>query len=391
MKKPYIKFGIIGCGLMGKEFASAVNRWGHLLNTPAIPQIVGVCDTNLAAAHWFEENVSTIKIVTDNYHELLEDPEIEAIYCAVPHHLHEQLYIDIIRSNKHLLGEKPFGIDQLANQKIMDEMDKNPNVLVRCSSEFPFYPGAQLISKWIKEKRFGRIINVEAGFLHSGDLDPKKNINWKRKVEFNGEYGCMGDLGMHVLHLPLRNNWMPKNVRAILSNLITHRPNHEDRMEDCETWDNASLFCEVENNDQSFPMMLTMKRIAPGHSNSWYLNIYGMDFSAEFTTKFPKQIQFMEYKSGENQSWQTMDVPYKSAYETITGSIFEFGFSDSILQMWGAFVDEVVNREAMSQSFTCASPEEVRMTHDIFTAALHSHKTGKTVSLSRERENVCKE
>ncbi|WP_261807696.1 Gfo/Idh/MocA family oxidoreductase [Paenibacillus sp. N3.4] len=41
----------------------------------------------------------------------MADDEIDAIYCAVPHHLHEQIYIDIIKAGKHLLGEKPFGID----------------------------------------------------------------------------------------------------------------------------------------------------------------------------------------------------------------------------------------------------------------------------------------
>ena len=42
-----------------------------------------------------------------------------------------------------------------------------------------------------------------SAFLHSSDLDPQKPINWKRRAELNGEYGVMGDLGMHALHLPL--------------------------------------------------------------------------------------------------------------------------------------------------------------------------------------------
>ena len=45
--------------------------------------------------------------------------DIDAIYCAVPHNLHEQFYIDIIKSGKALLGEKPFGIDKKANENIL--------------------------------------------------------------------------------------------------------------------------------------------------------------------------------------------------------------------------------------------------------------------------------
>lgn len=40
-----IRFGIIGCGLMGREFASAALRWKHLPDMDVRPEIVAVCDT----------------------------------------------------------------------------------------------------------------------------------------------------------------------------------------------------------------------------------------------------------------------------------------------------------------------------------------------------------
>ncbi len=63
---------------------------------------------------WFTGAMPSITQVTDDYKELLSNPEIDAIYCAVPHNLHEQFYIDIIEAGKHLLGETPFGIDKKA-------------------------------------------------------------------------------------------------------------------------------------------------------------------------------------------------------------------------------------------------------------------------------------
>ena len=55
----------------------------------------------------------------------------------------------------------------------------------------------------------------------------------------------MGDLGMHVLHIPLRAGWFPNNVRALLSKIVTERPGRDGTMVPCETWDNAVLACEV--------------------------------------------------------------------------------------------------------------------------------------------------
>lgn len=380
MEKRIIKFGVIGCGLMGKEFASAAARWCHLTGVDFEPRIVAVCDANPAAAQWFQDNVPSVNRAYSDYRELLADDEVEAVYCAVPHNLHERIYIDIIAAGKHLLGEKPFGIDRAANEAISAAISDNPHVVVRSSSEFPFFPGVQQIIKWVEEERFGRIIEVEAGFWHSSDLDPGKPINWKRRVATNGEYGCMGDLGLHVLHLPLRFGWKPASVRGLLNKIMEERPDGKGGMAPCETWDNAILACDVKTADQQFPMVLSMKRIAPGHANTWFIRIHGTKLSAEFSTKNPKQVASLPYEPGDRQAWHIADAPYQSAYSTITGGIFEFGFSDSILQMWAAFCDEIVNgKEGMQQPLRCAMPEEAEGSHRLFTAALESHKTGGTV------------
>ncbi|MEF3302040.1 Gfo/Idh/MocA family protein [Paenibacillus sp. GYB003] len=379
MTKKTIRFGVIGCGLMGKEFASAAARWCHLADVDFEPRITAVCDANPAATEWFARRVPSVVRTTTDYRELLADPAIDAVYCAVPHHLHADLYADIIRAGKHLLGEKPFGIDMEANDRIMATMAERPDVLVRCSSEFPFFPGAYRIGRWVREGRFGRIIEVEAGFWHSSDLDPLKPINWKRRIATNGEYGCMGDLGMHVLHLPLRFGWRPNSVRALLQKTVSERPDGKGGTAPCETWDNAILACDVVQPEQRFPMVLSMKRIAPGHANTWFIRIVGTELSAEYSTKNPKQLLSMPYRPGGEQAWHALDVPYESAYDAITGPIFEFGFSDSILQMWAAFCDELTSRGAMRQPLYCATPEEAADSHRLFTAALESDRTGRTV------------
>ncbi len=376
-----IRFGVIGCGLMGREFASAASRWCHLLDMDVQPRIVAVCDVNPQATAWFEQAIPDLRLVTSDYQELLADQEVDAVYCALPHNLHAQTYRDIILSGKHMLGEKPFGIDLAANTAILEAIEQRPEVLVRCASEIPFFPGPYWLAQWVREGRFGQIIEVEAGFWHSSDLNPLKPINWKRRNATNGEYGCMGDLGMHVLHLPLRFGWKPRNVRALLSKIVNERPGPGGQMVPCETWDNAILACDVVSGDQAFPMVLSTKRIAPGHANTWFLRVIGTSLSAEFTTKNPKQLAWLPYAPGDEQVWHVMDVPYQSAYPSITGAIFEFGFSDSILQMWAAFCDELAHGVDMRQPLHCVTPAETRESHLLFTAALESHKQGQTIAV----------
>ena len=59
-----IRFGIIGCGLMGREFASAAARWCHLLDMDVRPEIVAVCDANPDLLPWYTENFPSIQQAT---------------------------------------------------------------------------------------------------------------------------------------------------------------------------------------------------------------------------------------------------------------------------------------------------------------------------------------
>jgi predicted dehydrogenase len=375
MHRKIVRFGIIGCGLMGREFASAVARWCHLTNAEAQPEIVAVCDANPAATAWFTDNLASVKLTTSDYKELLASPDVEAVYCAVPHHLHEEIYVATLAAGKHLMAEKPFGIDLPACERIVAAIKAHPDLLVRCSGEFPFFPAVRRISEMAIRGEFGQIIEYQAGLLHCSDLDPNKPINWKRRIATCGEYGCMGDLGMHILHVPFHLGWYPKNVRALLSKIVKERPDGKGGMAPCETWDNAILACESEDG---FPMVFETKRISPGDTNTWYLRILGTKNSAEFTTKYPKSLRTMPYVSGRPQAWQQEEVGYEVYHPTITGHIFEFGFTDAIQQMWASFVAEVAG---FSPVYLCVTPDEALASHHLFTAALESQRTGNTVAI----------
>lgn len=380
--KQNIRFGLIGCGLMGRYFAIATKQWGMLRGSLPTPQIVGACDPQPANLAWFESNVETLRDPTADYRALLAREDIDAIYCAVPHHLHADIYVDTIQAGKHLMAEKPFGIDLAANRRIMAAVAEHPEVLVRVSSEFPFYPGAQRIAAAAREGRFGTMIEVRGGFLHSSDLDPNKPINWKRRAALNGEYGCLGDLGLHAVHMPFRFGWRPLNVRALLSKIFAERPDDKGNMVPSETWDNAVLATEAEADGKRFPLLIETKRIAPGETDTWYLTVLGSRHSASFTTKYPRTLSTLDYQPGAEQAWRMTDLGYAGAYPTVADGIFEFGFTDAILQMWAAFIDELVHRDSMQQPFTCATPDEAELSHHLFTAALESQRTGQVVELA---------
>jgi predicted dehydrogenase len=377
-----VRFGIIGCGLMGREFASAAARWCHLVNPAARPEIISVCSRNPASHVWFKENIAGVLQATTDYRELLANPDMDAVYVAVPHQLHREIYCAAIEAGKHLMGEKPFGIDQPACDAIVRCAGEHPKIFVRCSSQFVFFPAVQRIGGLIEQNKLGRILEVNTGFLHSSDLDPNKPINWKRMVEFNGEYGVLGDLGMHACHVPLRAGWRPRNVRAILGDIIKERPDGKGGRVPCSTWDNATLLCETHDpvTGENFPWTLKTQRIAPGHKNNWYVEIIGTKTSVRWSSTYADVLEIMEYSGGE-QSWRQIQMGHETAYPTITGGIFQFGFTDSILQMWVAFLLEMIQGSAPKKFAGCATPAEAAISHRLFTAALQSQRESSTVEI----------
>jgi predicted dehydrogenase len=365
-----VNLGLIGGGLMGRELASAAARWVHLGDLDVRPRLVYACDVQPQALAWYERLADPPRLSHDP-RAVFDDPHVEAVYIAVPHHLHADLYVAALEAGKHLLGEKPFGIDLDANEAIMRAAGAHPDLLVRCSSEMPFFPGGQEAWRWISQGRFGRPVEVRSLFLHSSDLDPNKPINWKRRAETNGAYGCLGDLGMHAMHLPLRALWAPLDVRAVLSDIVKTRPDAEGNPVPADTPDNAVLLCRARHDGDDFPLRIETKRIAPGETNTWTIEVDGTEGSIAFTTKRPKTLRTMRYSPGQRQAWEETDLGSQSAYPSITGAIFEFGFSDAVQQMWAAFLDELAHgREGMRQPFFCVTPEEAAFTHDLFTAAL---------------------
>ena len=278
-----LNWGILGGGLMGREFASALGRWFALTGEVPDARLIGVCDLSPAARDWFER-VPTVTQKTDSADELLSNSEIDAVYVALPHNLHQEFYLKTLRAGKDLLAEKPFGMDLQAAQTVRDEAVKLGR-FVRCSSEMPFLPGAQRVWQMARNlDNLGRVLEVRACFLHSSDLDPNKAANWKRVNKFCGENGVMNDLGMHVAHIPLRLGWKPQRVYAQLQRGFAQRPDGKGGVAACDTWDNALLHCDVEIAGESVPMRWETKRMAPTETNTWSLEIVGTKGGARFST-----------------------------------------------------------------------------------------------------------
>jgi predicted dehydrogenase len=366
-----VRIGIIGGGLMGRELAAICGRWLHLVDHPVQPAVVAVADPNPAALAWFER-VPTIEKLTASWSDVVSDPSLDVLYIAVPHDLHEEIYTAAAQAGQDFLAEKPFGIDLAAAERIAASID-SADTFVRVSSEMPFFPGALRAYEYARSGALGEIIEIRSGFLHSSDIDRAKPINWKRRSATCGAIGVMGDLGMHVAHVPLRLGYRPSSVYALLEDIVTERPVSagSPEMDRCDTWDNALITMRGTGKDQgrTFPMLWETKRIAPGNMNTWIFEAIGMDGGVRFSTRTPTYLERFR-REGSEQIREQVQPGNVSAWPMVSGAIFEFGFADALLQMWASYLAERAGE--LGIRFGTATVGEAVSAHRVFDAAARS-------------------
>jgi hypothetical protein len=84
-------------------------------------------------------------------------------------------------------------------------------------------------------------------------------------------------------------------------------------------------------------MRLEMKRMAPGETNTWFIEVLGTEGGVRYSTKEPKTLWVFE--NGKEQFWKKTDLGFGMPFKAVTGGIFEPGFPDVIQQMWAAYLD----------------------------------------------------
>lgn len=128
-----------------------------------------------------------------SYEKLLADPEIEAVYIPLPNHLHVEWTIKALEAGKHVLCEKPIGLNTDEAQKLRKVSMDYPNLKVMEAFMYRFHPQWEQVMQWIREGEIGNIMSIDSIFSYYND-DPEdiRNI-----AEMGG--GGLLDIGCYCL------------------------------------------------------------------------------------------------------------------------------------------------------------------------------------------------
>ncbi len=117
-----VRWGVIGAARIAltKVIPGMLN--GELI------EMVGIASRDRAKAEAAARELGIPKAY-GSYEEMLADPEIEAVYNPLPNHLHVPLSIQAAEAGKHVLCEKPIGLDTADALKLLAARDRTGVVI----------------------------------------------------------------------------------------------------------------------------------------------------------------------------------------------------------------------------------------------------------------------
>lgn len=185
-----IKVAVIGCGTI----ANTAHIPAYLKNENA--EIKYFCDIIPERAEAAVSKYGCGQAVTD-YHQILNDPEIEAVSVCTPNNLHPQISIDFLKAGKNVLCEKPAArtyAEALTMQKAQHESGKVLNIGVVNR----FNTAVNKIKDLIDEGALGELYHVYGSFRSQRSI-PGLGGQFTTKAISGG--GVLIDWGVHFLDL----------------------------------------------------------------------------------------------------------------------------------------------------------------------------------------------
>ncbi len=188
-KTRLVRYGLIGTGHMGIE---------HMLNIKISEdaEIVAFADPNETSRGWGRDTAGPEAREYKDYHDLLADPEVDAVVISTPNHTHVNVLADAFQTTKHILVEKPLCTTMEDCFKIKEAAAKHPGV-VWVGMEYRYMPAT---ARLIEEAHSGRLGKLRMLTIreHRGPFLQKRD-NWNRFNRNTG--GTLVEKCVHFLDL----------------------------------------------------------------------------------------------------------------------------------------------------------------------------------------------
>lgn len=266
-----VRVAIVGTGGMANRHAELYRQ------IPGVELVAG-CDVDVARVEAFAQKhgIPATGVYTD-FAKLLRECPVDAISNVTPDSFHAPLSIQALKSCKHVLCEKPLGLDH-AETKRMVAAARKAGTVAMVNFSYRDWSALQAISARVRAGEIGELRHVEASYLQTwltspiwGDWRTSPGWLW-RLSQKHGSKGVLGDVGVHIVDFATYGAATP--VQKVFARLKTFPKAPRNRIGDYVLDANDSAVLQVEFANGALGVIHTT-RWATGHPNRLALRLHG--------------------------------------------------------------------------------------------------------------------
>jgi predicted dehydrogenase len=183
-----LRFGIISTGNIAHQFATGVTA-GATRST-----CTAVASRSIDAAQAFA-NQYNIPTAHGSYDDLLADPNVDAVYNALPNLYHKEWTLKALAAGKHVLCEKPMGMDAVETQEMFDAAKAADRTLIEAFM-YRTHPQTKAVLAKIREGAIGEVKLIRTTFCYRTE---KIQGNTRFDQSLGG--GAIMDIGCYCVDL----------------------------------------------------------------------------------------------------------------------------------------------------------------------------------------------
>jgi predicted dehydrogenase/aryl-alcohol dehydrogenase-like predicted oxidoreductase len=162
-----LKWGIIGAGRIARAFARGVAH-------SETGELIAIGSRGQKSADKFGDEFGLQKRHV-GYESLLADPEVEAVYIATPHPMHAEWAIKAAEAKKHILCEKPIGLNHAETMAIVEAAYRN-DVFLMEAFMYRCHPQIARLIDLIRDRAIGEVKLIQATFGFQSRFDPEARL-----------------------------------------------------------------------------------------------------------------------------------------------------------------------------------------------------------------------
>jgi predicted dehydrogenase len=181
---PKIRWGLLSTANINRRVIPAIRRSQH-------GTLQAVASRSLARADRYAARWE-IPQAFGSYDALLESDEIEAVYIALPNHLHAEWSIKALRAGKHVLCEKPLALS-VAEVDAMAAASQETGCYLAEAFMYLHHPQTRLVKEMVQSGAVGEIGVVRGVFNFA--FSSRDNI--RLEPQYGG--GSLWDVGVYPM------------------------------------------------------------------------------------------------------------------------------------------------------------------------------------------------